>query len=265
MNPQINCKSLVLFMYLAYAFSGCAKKNDEIQRFGQVNLIKPAEIELFEGLQKTISSEVMEKLNKAHIHNFSLYLKDLDDSTNSVFCYFEYTGDDFNSEMKILRKNPVIQKWKNSVEHTPIVDILPCSESKFWDRMEEVFYYKGSPVNDDAVDVQRYGKVIGLRPELIDSYTMLHKYTWPEVLNAIDKGNIRNYAIYLHKIEGNYYLFSYFEYIGNNFREDMEMIDNDPATIAWIKFTDKVCQIPLPTRVEGEWWAVMEEIFQPKY
>ncbi len=127
------------------------------------------------------------------------------------------------------------------------------------------FYYKGSSVKGDAVNVQRYGMVIGLRPEFIDSYTLLHKYTWPEVLDEIDKGNIRNYSIYLHEIEENYYLFSYYEYSGVNFNKDMAMIDNIPATITWIKLTNKVCQMPLPTRSEGEWWAMMREILKPEY
>ena len=126
--------------------------------------------------------------------------------------------------------------------------------------MEEIFYYKGSFVNDDVTNVQRFGMVIGLRPELMDSYAMLHKYAWPEVLDAINKGNIRNYSIFLHEINGDFYLFGYYEYIGANYDSDMKKIDNDPATIAWIKFTDKVCQNPLPTREEGEWWASMKNV-----
>jgi L-rhamnose mutarotase len=264
MNPQINCKSLVLFISLAYAFSGCANKTDEPQRFGQVDIIDQAEIEHFKGLQKTIYPEVIEELNKAHIQNYCLYLKDLDDTNVSVFTYFEYTGDDFNSEMEELRKNPAIKKWKSSVEQTSAEDVLPCSENSPRYRMEEVFYFNGLPVNRDTVKIQQYGMVIGLRPEYIDSYTLLHKYAWPEVLDAIARGNIRNYSIYLHELEKNYYLFSYFEYVGNNFSDDMAMIDTDPASIAWMKFTDQVCQIPIATRAEGEWWAVMEEISAQK-
>ena len=96
---------------------------------------------------------------------------------------------------------------------------------------------------------------------MVESYKLLHKYSWPEVLQKIYEGNIRNYSIYLHKLKDKYYLFSYFEYVGDDFGADMAMIDNEPATIAWIKFTDEGCQLPIPTRTEGEWWAVMEEIF----
>ncbi|MFC2098567.1 L-rhamnose mutarotase [Bacteroidota bacterium] len=264
MNFNNKAKSLVGFIFLICFLSGCAKNDNEIQRFGQVALIKPADIKHFEGLPGIISTELMEELNKANIQNFSLYLKDLDSSKLSVFRYFEYTGGDFNSEMNRLRNNPVILKWKSSIENTPVVTILPCSESKLWDEMEEVFYFKGSYDNSDAVSVQSYGTVIGLRPKYIDSYSYLHKYTWPEVLNAIERSNIRNYSIYHHTIGESYYLFGHYEYTGNNFSEDMAMIDNDPATIAWLKFTDEICQIPLPTRAEGEWWAAMKELFLAK-
>jgi len=234
--------------------AGCSTEGNKLQRFGQLSLIESQEVENFERLQKTITSEVIDELSKANIHNYSLFMKDLGDSVFSLFRYFEYSGDDFNSEMMQLRKNPLIQ----------LKDILPGGEGNQWIDMEEVFNFKGSLYNPDDVDQQPYGMVIGLRPEYIDSYTLLHKHTWPEVLDAIDKGNIRNYSIYLQEINGNFYLFSYFEYIGINFDADMVIVDSDPATIAWIKFTDNICQLPLPTREEGEWWARMKEVVSQK-
>jgi L-rhamnose mutarotase len=68
--------------------------------------------------------------------------------------------------------------------------------------------------------------------------------------------NIRNYSIYFK--DG--YLFSYFEYHGDDFEADMKKMAADPKTQAWWKLTDP-CQEPLETRKEGEWWASMEEVF----
>jgi len=263
MKTKPNYTSLIVLICLALAFSACTEKSGELQRFGLVAVVEPSEIEYFRELQETIPSELTEELSKAHIQNFCIYLKDLDDTLVSLFTYFEYTGGDFESDMTGLLNNPVIQEWEKSAGQKGIADILPCGESKLDERAEEVFYYEGSPLKGDAVKVQRYGMVIGLRSQYIDSYTLLHKYSWPEVLDAIDRGNIGNYSIYLHPIGEYYFLFSCFEYSGNNFSEDMALIDNDPSTIAWIKFTDQVCQIPIPTRAEGEWWAVMDEIIKP--
>ena len=72
----------------------------------------------------------------------------------------------------------------------------------------------------------------------------------------IRKCNIRNYSIY-HK-DG--YLFSYFEYEGQDFQADMEKMAADPMTQKWWSIC-KPCQEPLETRAEGEWWADMEEVF----
>ena len=109
--------------------------------------------------------------------------------------------------------------------------------------------------------VQRYGSVIGLVPERVEEYKRLHANCWPEVLKMIEACNIRNYSIYLGELEkGKFYLFSYFEYIGSDFEADMEKMKVDPTTLKWWEQTDP-CQIPIPTREDGEWWADMEEVF----
>ena len=109
--------------------------------------------------------------------------------------------------------------------------------------------------------VKRYGYVIGLKPEKLDEYKQLHADVWPGVLKMITECNIRNYSIYLGELEeGKYYLFSYFEYIGDDFEADMAKMAADPTTQKWWTFCEP-CQVPIPTRKEGEWWAGMEEVF----
>lgn len=104
--------------------------------------------------------------------------------------------------------------------------------------------------------MQRYGSVIKLKPEKLAEYKQLHANVWPEVLKMIRECNIRNYSIYFK--DG--FLFSYFEYQGNDFNGDMKKMAADPRTQAWWKLTDP-CQEPLETRQPGEWWASMEEFF----
>ena len=109
--------------------------------------------------------------------------------------------------------------------------------------------------------IQRYGSVIGLKPEKIEEYKRLHADVWPDVLKMIKQCNIRNYSIYLGELENNkYYLFSYFEYTGDDFDADMAKMAADPTTQKWWTFCEP-CQSPIPTRKEGEWWANMDEVF----
>jgi L-rhamnose mutarotase len=119
----------------------------------------------------------------------------------------------------------------------------------------------GCAHRDRAPEAARYGMVIGIKPERIEEYKALHAACWPGVLEMIRRCNIRNYSIYLGELqEGKHYLFGYFEYVGGDFEADMEKMKADPTTLRWWKETDP-CQLPLPTREEGEWWAAMEEVF----
>ena len=98
--------------------------------------------------------------------------------------------------------------------------------------------------------------VIKVKPEKLEEYKKLHRAVWPRVLDTIGDCNIRNYSIY-HR-DG--WLFSYFEYVGDDFEADMAKMAADKTTQEWWAVC-KPCQEPLETCVEGEWWANMEEVF----
>lgn len=104
--------------------------------------------------------------------------------------------------------------------------------------------------------MQRYGQVIGVRPERFQEYAAVHAAVWPQVLKMIHDCNIRNYSIFHH----NNTLFAYFEYIGNDFAGDMAKMAADPKTQEWWGVC-KPMQAPVATRKEGEWWASMDEVF----
>jgi L-rhamnose mutarotase/histidinol phosphatase-like PHP family hydrolase len=107
----------------------------------------------------------------------------------------------------------------------------------------------------------RYGNVIGLHAEKLAEYTRLHAAVWPDVLKMIQQCNIRNYSIFLRRLpDGRHYLFSYFEYLGDDFDADMAKMAADPVTQRWWELC-KPCQEPLADRGPGQWWASMEEVF----
>ncbi len=239
---SISRYKLILPSLLGVVFFVCGCMEKQPCRFGLVSQTKPGKLEVFKNLHSQPWPEVSAKLKKHHNRNYSIFLKQLEQGQQPyMFCYFEYAGDNFDCDKTRMKENPSLHRW---------ID------------MEEVFYLAGdTDTRADDSDVQRHGWVIGLRPEMVDAYKLLHKYAWPDVLDKLVEGHVRNYSIYLHELDGKYYLFSYLEYVGDDFNADMAMVDNDPATQAWMKFTDKGCQLPIPTRAEGEWWANMEEIF----
>lgn len=112
-----------------------------------------------------------------------------------------------------------------------------------------------------AQKVQRYGMVTGIMSDKIAYYKELHAHAWPQVKKMISTCNIQNYSIYLQKIGAQYFLFSYFEYTGDDFAVDMKKMAADTTTQRWWKETDPT-QIPLPeAAAQKQVWTNMEEVF----
>lgn len=104
--------------------------------------------------------------------------------------------------------------------------------------------------------MKRIGSIIGINPEKLEEYKKLHSAVWPQVLETIKLCNIQNYSIYYR----NGMLYSYYEYMGNDYEADMAKMAADPITQEWWKLCGP-CQVPLKDRKPGEWWAEMEEVF----
>lgn len=104
--------------------------------------------------------------------------------------------------------------------------------------------------------VVRKGAVIKVKPEMLKLYKELHANPWEGVNNKLKECNIQNYSIF-HR-EG--YLFSYFEYTGDNWELDMEKLAADSTIRAWWKLTDP-CQEPTSFAKDGEWWADLGEVY----
>ena len=66
--------------------------------------------------------------------------------------------------------------------------------------------------------MKRIGTLMKLKPGALEAYTKLHDNIWDEVVEAANKANMRNYTIFMTK-DG--HLFSYYEYVGEDFDGDM--------------------------------------------
>lgn len=104
--------------------------------------------------------------------------------------------------------------------------------------------------------MQRYGQVIGIRPEDTGAYEQLHQGVWSEVLTTIHRCNIRNYSIFRY---GDL-LFSYFEYVGTDFAADMAKMAADPKTQEWWAICEPM-QRSLRVSDSDAWWLTIPEVF----
>jgi L-rhamnose mutarotase len=84
----------------------------------------------------------------------------------------------------------------------------------------------------------------------------LHRDVWPDLLELFQVYHVRNFTVFYHSG----YLFSYKEYTGSHYDEDMAKLGEEPLMKQWLALTDP-CQMPLASRKPGEFWADTSEIF----
>ena len=251
--------------------SGCPFAKPKIQRYGSVIGIPEASIAEYKKLHADTWPGVLKMIDQAHIDNYSIYLGEVAPGEHYLFSYYEYTGKDFDADMAKMKKDKTTQEWWTHTD--PLQKPLPTrKEGEWWAQWEEVFHH-GGPAYKPSDVKSRHGSIIGMPEKNILAYTQMHAAVWPGVLAAIERANIRNYSIYLGQIkpgEGSptqnaalgspeYLLFSYFEYVGDDFKADMAGIA-DQVTKTWWTYTDPL-QVRLPDTPEGEQWKGMEEVF----
>jgi L-rhamnose mutarotase len=111
-------------------------ENTRVQRIGMVIGIKADQISAYEALHAASNPGVRDLLEKYHMHNFSIYMSQLDDGKDYLFGYYEYTGTDYKADMEKLGAEPRNQKWLSVTG--PMQVPLPGGQS--WAMMKEVYH-----------------------------------------------------------------------------------------------------------------------------
>lgn len=108
-----------------------------MQRMGMVIGLSAEKIEEYKRLHAAVWPDVLRMISQCHIRNYSIFLKEPE---NLLFSYFEYHGEDFDADMKIMAADPVTQDWW--------AVCMPCQkpletrkDGEWWASMEEVFHH----------------------------------------------------------------------------------------------------------------------------
>lgn len=104
--------------------------------------------------------------------------------------------------------------------------------------------------------VRRFGSMIKIKPEGLEAYKAYHANPFPGVNEVIKECNLKNYSIY----QRGDYMFSYFEYDGEDYEADMAKMAADPIIQKWHAAVKPLMQ-PLEDCLEGEFWSDMEEVY----
>lgn len=111
----------------------------KVQRFGMVTGLKPEKMDYYKQLHAAAWPAVLKKIKECNIQNYSIYLKEIDGKPY-LFSYFEYTGTDFDADMKKMAADTTTQRWWKETD--PCQQPLPeaLEKQQIWTNMEEVFH-----------------------------------------------------------------------------------------------------------------------------
>jgi len=114
-----------------------------VKRYGMVTGLKPERAAYYKQLHAAAWPGVLKTIKACNIDNYSIYLQKIDDKY-FLFSYFEYTGTNFNADMKKMAADTTTQRWWK--ETAPAQLPLPgaAGTQSTWTIMEEVFHTPGN-------------------------------------------------------------------------------------------------------------------------
>ena len=118
--------------------TGC-RSAPPVQRYASVIGVKAEVLDKYKAMHANPWPEINAKLKQVNIQNYSIYLTQFPDGNHYLFGYFEYTGKDFDADMKRMGDDPKTKEWWS---HTDPMQ-LPLEnrdEGDWWKAMEEVYH-----------------------------------------------------------------------------------------------------------------------------
>lgn len=109
------------------------------QRFVWVTGLKPEKAEHYRDLHAHPWPGVNKAIKESHISNFSIHEREIDGKLYLI-AYLEYTGDDFEADMKKMAADPETQRWWKETDpcQSPLPDAL--AKGKIWADTRELYF-----------------------------------------------------------------------------------------------------------------------------
>jgi L-rhamnose mutarotase len=120
-------------LLLALLAVGCASA--PVKRVGMVTQLRSDKVDEYKRLHADSNAGVRDLLAKYHMHNFSIYLQQIDGKWYE-FGYYEYTGKNFEADMATLAKEPRNIEWLKVCDPMQI----PLPGAKGWTEMERAYF-----------------------------------------------------------------------------------------------------------------------------
>jgi L-rhamnose mutarotase len=103
-------------------------------RHASVILLRDDHRDHYLDLHKNVWPEVLERLRKSNVVNYSIFLRD-----ELLFSYFEYVGHDFAADMAEIMQDEATRLWWALTDpcQEPLSTVL---DGEWWAPMAEVFH-----------------------------------------------------------------------------------------------------------------------------
>jgi L-rhamnose mutarotase len=105
-----------------------------VERHAAVIRLRPECRSEYVRLHAEVWSEVLAALKRAHVSNYSIFLRD-----DYLFSYLEYTGGNFVADMETVARDAATRRWWQLT--APCQAPLPsAAEGEWWAPAEELFH-----------------------------------------------------------------------------------------------------------------------------
>jgi L-rhamnose mutarotase len=130
-----------LCLVAALLLAGCATSSQAPQRFAWITGLKPEKADYYRQLHARPWPGVSRTIKECHIQNFSIYERELDGKLY-LFAYLEYTGTNFDADLKKMAADPETQRWWKETDpcQSPLPDA--AAAGKIWADTKEVYHLR---------------------------------------------------------------------------------------------------------------------------
>lgn len=110
--------------------------------YGQIGRLRKEKIEEYKRLHMTDIhtpewAGVLATISDCNMRNYSIFIED-----DVVFGYFEYIGEDYDSDMKKMSDDPITQEWWK-LTRPCFTKYASTSKEAFYSDMQQIFEYNG--------------------------------------------------------------------------------------------------------------------------
>ena len=128
-----------LLLLALILLAGCATAHPRVERHAWVTGLAPEKADHYKQLHANPWPAVNQRLKECNVRNYSIYLREIEGKLY-LFSYLEYTGEDFEADMKKMGDDPETQRWWKETDPCQVPLQEAAARGKIWSDAVEVYH-----------------------------------------------------------------------------------------------------------------------------